>query len=285
MPNSGLVIVVGFIVLGMATALLIGRRRESTKTDKLVKGLLRTASGQAAGQTMFSILSELPPPVASYFSHVLSDRQQIIKVAKLHQVGKLRTTTGASRWFSFSAAQIVVPGVPGFVWNAKVLLPFAIDLRILDSYCAGIGSGWVSLWSAFPVASESGTWELNSGALHRYLAEAVWYPTALLPHSGVLWTPIHDRAALATLKDRGTSVSLEFRFNEVGEVTGIYSPGRFGRFYGGYKQMPWEGVFRNYALRSGIRIPTYGEVGWYDAGAWQVVWKGSLTDIEYEFAP
>lgn len=162
-------------------------------------------------------------------------------------------------------------------------MPLASHVRVLDSYIAGIGAGRVSLLSAIAVASERGTPELNSGALYRYLAEAVWYPTALLPQSGVLWSPIDDCAALATLTVRGTTVSLEFRFNEIGEVTGIYSPGRFGRFDGGYKQVPWEGHFRSYRILSGMRVPSYGEVGWYDNTMLQLVWKGNIIGADYEF--
>ncbi len=113
----------------------------------------------------------------------------------------------------------------------------------------------MSLLSAFTVASEAGASELNSGALHRYLAEAVWFPTALLPQSGVVWTPIDNLTAMATLTGSGTTVSLEYRFNDVGEVTGIYSSGRFGRFDGGYKQVPWEGRFRDYQVLAGMRVP------------------------------
>src|SRR5688572_7450692 len=42
------------------------------------------------------------------------------------------------------------------------------------------GSGHVGLLSAFAVSAAAATPEMNSGSLHRYLAEAVWYPTALL---------------------------------------------------------------------------------------------------------
>ena len=80
--------------------------------------------------------------------------------------------------------------------------------------------GRVSLFSAFTLSSSANIPELNSGALHRYLAEAVWYPTALLPQAGVQWSPIDEHSALATLTDNGETVSLEFRFNDAGEVTG-----------------------------------------------------------------
>jgi hypothetical protein len=55
----------------------------------------------------------------------------------------------------------------------------------------------------------------------RYLAEAVWLPTALLPVNGVRWSPIDENRALATLQgDDDVSVSLEFRF-ENNDVVGV----------------------------------------------------------------
>lgn len=87
------------------------------------------------------------------------------------------------------------------------------------------------------------------------------------------------------LTDRGATVSLEFRFNEAGEVTGIYSAGRLSRFDGGYMQVPWEGNFRDYQIQSGMRAPLYGEVGWYDKGVLQVVWKGKFLEAQYDLEP
>ena len=78
-------------------------------------------------------------------------------------------------------------------------------------------------------------------------------------------------------------MSLEFRFNDIGEIVGIYSPDRFGIFDGDYKQVPWEGHFHDYQVRSGMRVPLYGEVGWYIDGGLQIVWKGDLIDVRYEF--
>jgi len=135
------------------------------------------------------------------------------------------------------------------------MIPSSTNVRVLDSYTMGIGSGRISLLSAFNIASAPDSEELNSGALYRYLAESVWFPTALLPQSGVIWSPINDHSAMATITDRGTTVSLEFRFNETGEVMSIYSPGRFGIFDGEFKQVPWEGHFRDYQLQAGMRIP------------------------------
>lgn len=93
----------------------------------------------------------------------------------------------------------------------------------------GAGSGKVRLQSATTVASDRNEPELKAGALHRYLAEAVWYPTALLPGAGVQKSPIDDARAVATLTDGGNTVSLELRFNEAGEALVVHTLGHWHR--------------------------------------------------------
>jgi hypothetical protein len=280
-----LLLTIGAVVASAAVAVLIGQALESANAEQLAASLRASASSPARATVEFASFSDLPPPVARYFRHVLTDGQRVITSATLRQTGEVRTSTASDRWLPFTSTHLVSPPGKGFVWNAMVDLPFAAHLRVLDSYVAGVGAGRVSLLSAFVVASEAGVAELNSGALHRYLAEGVWFPTALLPQSGVEWTPIDERSALAKLTDGGTTVSLEFRFNEAGDVTGIYSTGRFGRFGGDYARVPWEGRFSDYRLEAGMLVPRYGEVGWYEGGALQWVWKGWLVEAQYEYAP
>ncbi|MHB1085886.1 MAG: DUF6544 family protein [Thiobacillus sp.] len=277
-----LLIVSILISIAAVIAVLIGQARERTRAEALVETLVQGVSQPITATVDFDSFSGLPPPVARYFKHVLKNDQKLIKTARMHQSGVLRTSTKTDGWSSFTARQVVAPPATGFVWNAKVEMPIATHVRVLDSYIAGVGAGRVGILSAFAVASEAGTPELNSGALHRYLAEGVWYPTSLLPQSGVIWSSIDDRSAKATLTNSGITVSLEFRFNDLGEVVAIYSPGRFGRFDGTYKQVPWEGHFRDYQVRAGMRVPNYGEVGWYEGKTLQLVWKGNLVDVQYQ---
>ena len=271
----------GVIVLGIAISFIIGRVRETAIVNRMEAMILDQRCLPYVEVVDFNSFSDLPPPVARYFKHVLVDDQKLIGIARMQQWGMLRTNMKNDTWSSFTAHQVIVPPA-GFIWNAKVGMPLGGHARVLDSYFAGEGAGRVTILSAFPVASVAGDPELNSGALHRYLAEAVWYPTALLPQSGVVWNPIDDRSATATLSDSGITVSLEFRFNDADEVVAIYSSGRFGRFDGEYKQVPWEGHFRAYQIREGMRIPMYGEVGWYEDETLNLVWKGDLLDVEYQ---
>lgn len=268
---------------GAVGLLLVGQARESSHADAMAEGLIRDAARPASIFVDFAVLADLPPPVARYFRYALTDGQPMIRKARMRQSGVLRTAMTSETWLSFSADHLIVPPATGFLWNARVVLPLAMHLRVLDGYVAGEGSGRVTFMSAFAAATESGLPELDAGALHRYLAEAVWAPTALLPQAGVVWTPIDERSALATLSNRGTTVSLEFRFGDDGAVTGIYTPARFGHFDGAYREAPWEGHFRDYILHSGMRVPRHGEVGWYDNGELRLVWEGSVIDLHYEF--
>ena len=63
-----------------------------------------------------------------------------------------------------------------------------------------------------PVVNAADDPQLRAGALQRYLAESVWFPTALLPSEGLRWTPVDEAHARATLTDHGISVTLEFEF-------------------------------------------------------------------------
>ncbi len=274
----------GVFVVGLALALWLGSRSQQRALSQLAESLVRVSSPWDAAQVNLNDLIGLPAPVARYFTRVLQQEQPIIQLARFTQVGTLRTDAKGDRWLKFEARQIVVPPAIGFLWDARVAMAPLLHVRVRDALIAGKGSGQVGLLSAFTVAAAGGSLEMNSGVLHRYLAEAVWYPTALLPSANLRWSAIDDNTALATLTDNGVTVSLEFRFSTVGEVVSIYTPARWGTFDGGYKQAPWEGHFRNYVNRDGILVPSEGEVGWYLKDEWRSVWKGTITEAKYEFA-
>jgi hypothetical protein len=226
---------------------------------------------------------DLPPPVARYLKHALPDTSRRIRAARFAQEGVLRTYGNSERWMAFTARHAVAPGAAAFVWDATVALFPLVHLEVRDSLIGGRGAGQVVLLSVAPVGSAGGNREMNSGALQRFLAEAAWYPTALLPGRHLQWTPIDDSRAFATLTRAGISATLEFRFNAANEIAGIYTSGRWGSFDGGYRQVPWEGRFSDYTLREGMRVPTRGEVGWIIDGRWQAVWRGNIVDADYTF--
>jgi hypothetical protein len=80
--------------------------------------------------------------------------------------------------------------------------------------------------SLVTVVNQSDRPDLAAGELHRYLSEAVWFPTVLLPGQGIAWEAIDNTTARAKLSHAGISVSLEFQSSKDGEIVRAYTPQR-----------------------------------------------------------
>lgn len=274
-----LAVVVAAVVVVMWVARSVQARNEAALTDALVT----RARQQPLRLPDRQSLERLPAPVQRYLDHALPVDRRGLRLVRYSQAGVLRTDPLSERWMPFTAVQVTGPGIMEFQWTARATIAPLLHVQVRDSFIGGRGAGRVALLSAIPVASAGGSVEMNSGALHRFLAEAVWYPSALLPSTQLTWTPVDDTRAVATLVAGSMSVSLEFRFNAANEVTGIYTPGRWGSFGGVFKRVGWEGMFRRYSRRQGVLVPTEGEVGWYVDGQWRSVWRGTVESASMEF--
>lgn len=168
------------VVLFVAEIFVLGRRAQRQAAGSLAAALDK-ASKVKTGLAQGSIYDSLPPPVQRYLHMALLDGCKTIGLAHLRQEGRLRTNAKSERWMTFTAEQMIAPTATGFICDARVGAALGIHIQVLDSLVDGRGAGQVSLCSAIRIASDGGTPEMNSGALHRFLAEAVWSPTALLP--------------------------------------------------------------------------------------------------------
>lgn len=267
--------------LGLATRL--GSARWNLKSSHLVDRIFQQHSGKRQKTVAFEGLDQLPTPVAGYFRHALKDGQPFIRFARVTWAGEFRTRKAEDTWSPFKAMQYFSAQPPGFVWDASIHMGPLMNVRVRDAYVAGEGSMQAKILSLVPVVDERGKAELNAGALQRYLAEAVWFPTALLPVAGVQWSAIDDSRALATLTDSDTTVSLEFRFNDAGEITSVFTPGRYRAVNGKYELTPWEGHFRKYEERNCMRIPVEGDVEWQLQEGSFPYWKGHIVEVKYDF--
>jgi hypothetical protein len=118
----------------------------------------------------------------------------------------------------------------------------------------------------------------------RFLAEAAWYPTALLPSQGVRWQAIDERSARATLEDRGVRATMTFRFGADGLIESVRADARGRTVRGEVVPTPWEGRWSNHALRDGMRVPLTGEVAWLLPEGEKPYWRGTIESLRYEFA-
>ncbi len=273
----------GVVGMGAASAVWLGFARWNSKTSERIEQLFHALPGNQQQAVHFEELEQLPVPVADYFRSTLRDGQPMIRSARIRQTGEFRAGGADAKWQPFEATQYFSAERPGFVWDAGIRMVPLAKVRVRDAYIAGKGSMQAKILAVVPVVDAQGKKELDAGALQRYLAEAAWFPTALLPSSGVQWSAIGHNSALATLSDAGITVSLEFHFNDLGEITRVFTSGRYREINGRYELTPWEGHFHRYQEKAGMRIPLEAEVAWQLRGVNVPYFKGRLVDVIYGF--
>jgi hypothetical protein len=274
--------VLTLLVLVIGAALMFGAWRWRTATTEVIGRL--DASRQPPGSATFDEKAlELPTPWPGN-SRGSPAGPALVTRARLEQEGQFRMSESDDSWRPFSAAEIFTVTPPGFVWDARIRMAPGVNVDVRDSYLAGAGSMRGDLFGLVPVVDAHDTREIAEAALQRYLAEAPWFPTALVPGNAVEWTAIDDGSARARLTDGQNSVSIEFRFNAAGEITGAYTPSRYREVKGSYETTPWEGRFTSYSQLGGMVIPTEGEVAWLLPGGRLTYWRGRVTQAAYEYA-
>lgn len=253
--------------------------------ETLEKELL-AQSRRPEGAVWFAALSALPAPVQRYFRAVLREGQPLIGSARVRQRGEFRTRESddmEAGWRPFRARQLFTTDPPGFLWDAAVRMAPLLTVRVRDGYVGGKASMLGALLGLIPVVKGTDGPELRAGALQRYLAESVWFPTALLPRKGLEWSPLDETHARATLSDRGVTVSLDFEFRPGGEIGSTYTSGR-RRAAGGsgeYITLPWGGRYADYREQGGVQVPLEAEVYWVVEGREQPYYRGRNLAFDY----
>jgi hypothetical protein len=266
------------LVAALVGAFAVASYRAERATDRLVRDLRAAADTTAAEPVTVDDLHDLPEPVRHYFETVLPDDHRPVRTARLEQEGRIQMDEGDDGWKPFTATQHVTVDPPGFVWDATVEMAPFVDGRVVDAYHDGAGTLRATAFG-LPVMSADPGPELDEGELLRYLAEAVWVPTALLPSAGVEWTAVDADSARATLTDGDVRATLTFRFGEddlVREVSGR----RYREETG--DEAAWAGRFDAYERHDGFLVPTEGEVAWRLPEGDVSYWRGTVTAFDYD---
>ncbi len=275
--------ILALLLVGVFGVLAFANYRWQAKTADLITRVNGPGAALPSGAFSAAELEGLPAPVKRYFRAVLSDGQPIVRRARLLQQGDFLVRPKENGWRPFTATQYVGAQPAGFVWDARIRMASGLAVRVRDAFVDGRGYMYASLLGTVRLVAVEGTPGIAAGALQRYLAEAAWYPTALLPSQGVVWTAIDDSRARATISVAGTTVSLEFRFGSDGFVHSVFAADRARNVDGRDVPTPWQGRFFDYEERDGMRIPVRGEVEWLLPEGPQMYWKGRVTEVSYEY--
>ena len=273
-------LVLAVIVVVAAAMLEAADYRWRVRTHALVAALRRDGR-PVAGAFSAAQLGGLPAPVRRYFIAVVPEGQPRVGRVRLAQRGTFLVKPEADGWAPFTAVEDFRVAPAGFVWDARIRVGPGITVRVRDSFVDGKGSMLGAALGLFTVVRMENTPDMATAALLRYLGEACWFPTALLPSAGVVWTAVDDSTARATLSVGGATAKLDFHFGAdslIRRVTGMRP-----RAVGGTSVLtPWEGRWLEYAVRGGVRIPVLGEVAWLLPAGPQPYWRGRVTDILVE---
>jgi hypothetical protein len=269
---------------GALVAMRTGQRRWRDESDAvLAKLLLR----EAPPESPFSVdeLAALPRPVARFFRSTMRDGQRIITHARITWQGEFNMgQPGKDNWRPFTAVQDFVPGAPGFIWNARITVAPGVPIFVRDSFVDGRGTMRGAVLGLIPVVDVTDTPTLASGALQRYLGEAAWLPTALLPRQGVSWTAVDDTRARATISAGRTTVSLEFEFDDRGRNVSVFAPDRFyDDGTGRPVAQPWHARSLRFREHEGMISATEAIAEWHLPTGTYAYWRGRPLAVEYRY--
>jgi len=278
-----MIVIACLLLAGIALAVFLGWRFELA-TQSRIDALL-AAPETAQEKLSFRELDGLPAPVQRYLRTVLVDGMTIPRSARIAHAGDFLAKPPAG-WVPFASVEYFAANPPGFVWDARIDMAPGMPAKVRDAFVNGRGEMHGAIWGVIPVISVEGTPDIAQGALTRYLAEAPWFPVALLPSRGVRWSALDEHSARATLTAGSTTVSVDFFFDVNGLVERMYCAKRMRDVNGKGVPTPWQGRMQEYTWRGNetrmFLVPTYGEVGWLLPEGEQVYWKGRVTAAQYD---
>ena len=185
-------------------------------------------------------------------------KEKIVSV-RLEQKGEMKTKP-EGKWMPFTAEQYFDVENSAFAWTTEVDFMPMVNMVGRDKLIDGKGEMLIKLANVIPVVDEGNNEKINSGAMLRYMAEMVWFPSAAL-NDYIKWEAIDANAAKATFTLNGKSVSGIYTFSDEENFKSFEAD----RYYGGKKDSKlekWKIIASDYKEFNGIKIPNKCSVTW-----------------------
>jgi len=232
-----LLLILGIVIVIILLFITINRILFDKKVTKEIDILTKEGIKAQSKTFNFNDLEGLPEPVQRYFKYALRDGQEHIKFVRLKQIGEFKMKENQP-WMPIHAEQYFTTEDPAFIWRVKLAMAPFIWIEGRDMYYQGRGNMLIKLLSTITVADAAGS-EMDISSLIRFLAEAPWFPTALLPSDYIEWKEIDSNSARVVIKDKGYIASGIFTFNEKGEIIKFVTNDRYREVDGKYFKDNW----------------------------------------------
>jgi len=278
-------LVIAAVALAAVAAIVVefARRRWNAATAGQRRRLLARAAAPDKVGLAPARLDDLPAPLSRYLRTVLREGQPLPRHVRVDWAGEFNMgRPGADRWVPFTARQDFVPGAPGFVWDARIRIA-GITVYVRDSFVDGEGSMLGKVLGLLTIVDKRGGDPFAVAALQRYLGEAIWLPTALLPGQRVQWQPIDERRAQATITGGAARATLEFRFGADGLVESVYAESRtYDDGRNPPSQHPWQARVLRFGQLGGATVPVEAVVEWLLPTGVYAYWRGRPLRIVFD---
>jgi hypothetical protein len=276
--NSMPILIILLIMGGLVGAINIADYRMKQRVKQEAQGLLQSAMAHPEDVFQHESLSHLPQPVQQYLKRCIPDGYPMIYMVRLEQTGKM-SSDGGTKWFPFTAVQHFTTRPKGFVWLAYGRVFPLVWVLARDKYVAGKGNMLIKPESLITLADAKGP-QLDQGALARYLAEMMWFPTGFLDDS-LRWKALDERHARVTIHDHALEFTMTITFTESGDIAQVEGL-RYRESDGeGAQPICWGGKVISYNTFNDVRIPSEVEVYWNPSGSYEPYWRGTITAVSY----
>lgn len=226
-------------------------------------------------------LNDQPYLIKNFFSTVIASGAEIPQFATIKQEARFKTDVN-SDWFSMRAEQYYTTKDPNFLWYSELETSKYFWINAIDSYINNKGNMLIKFNSSITIADSWGI-ELDKSGLLRFISEAVYFPTGLVPSENLIWNVLDSNIAEIKFKDGDISVVAKVFFNPDYTINKIETYDKYRALEDGFLKSLHTVYFSKYALfDDSFLVPTYMEVEWdLPTGSFKYG-KFKITEILYE---
>lgn len=251
-----LIVVLIFIIIFVSVS-FIGNLVFNKNVDNEIKVLFNKIKNKRSHISKADI-EVLPQNVQRWLKYAQIIGKEKVTSVRLKQKATMRLEID-KRWMPVQAEQYFTTEEPSFIWKANIKMAPLFHIVGRDIYTEGKGNMLIKFLSLFNVANSKGK-KINQGTLLRYLAEMVWFPTAVV-NNFITWEEIDTKHAKATMTYKEVIASGVLTFNDKGEVINFEAE-RYGEFDNKFRLELWSISLYAYKKFDGIKVPTKGDVTW-----------------------
>lgn len=276
-----LTIIIILIIFGLAAA-AAGKWQFNKQIESELKKLKQNKLSKSENRVIAeNDLKEIPEPVSKWLNESGIIGKKKIKAVNLKQSGLMKLEPDQKEWFKPEAEQYISVNEPGFLWQVNLAMMPIIKTKGRDLFYQGNASMLIKIASLLPVVNQKENDKLNESALHRFLLELPWYPTAAL-NNYISWKEIDRTTARATIKYQGVQASANFNFDQAGNLISTEAM-RYRESDENAERIKCTGELDKYQKIDGIKVPTEIDVSWYLESGKFNWFKLKIEELSFEY--